>query len=268
MVSPKLLVTVERDGPVARVWLDRPEQRNAVSQPMLRDLGRILGNLAVDPDARVVVLGGRGSDFCAGADFSELTAVSAEDARGDFAGAFEDLLRAIGEHPVPVVARLHGACLGAGCQLAVACDLAVAADDARVGLPSSRLGIVVNYENIERLTLSVGPKRAAEILLTARVLSGSEAADWGLINDAVPPDGLDDRLAALTAAISEAAQMSVSGSKRGIRVALEHLSVDRNFEGHRLADFDMMAANAFLSEDLQEGIAAFRERRSPRFRGR
>ena len=268
MVSPKLLVSVEREGHLACLWLDRPEQRNAVSREMLAQLEGALGRLATDPEVRVVVLGGRGPDFCAGADFADLTSVTADDAGVDFGRAFEDVLRAIGEHPSPVVARVHGSALGAGCQIVVACDLAVAAADARLGIPSSRLGIVVNYENIERLMLAVGPKRAAEVLCTGRIVSGAEASAWGLVNTSADAESLDERVDEMTRAIVDAAPLSVRGSKRGIRVALGNLSVDRFAEGHLVADFDMMAAQAFLSEDLQEGIRAFRERRKPRFTGR
>jgi enoyl-CoA hydratase/carnithine racemase len=149
----------------------------------------------------------------------------------------------------------------------VACDLAVAATDSRLGVPSARLGIVIGYENIERLVLSVGPKRAAAILAGGRTLSGQEAAAWGLVNEAVPAQDLETRVAELAEGIAASAPMSVRGSKRGIRAALAGLSLDRESEGFRVADFDMMAAQAFASEDLREGIRAFRERRGPEFRG-
>jgi enoyl-CoA hydratase/carnithine racemase len=166
-----------------------------------------------------------------------------------------------------MIARVHGAALGAGCQITVACDLAVAADDARFGIPSSRLGIVVNFENIERLVLAVGRKRAGEILFTGRQLSGNEAASWGLVNEAAPGGELAARTDELAGAISKAAPLSVRGAKRAIAVVEKERSLDRSTEGHRVADFDMMAAEALASEDLREGILAFKERRKPRFRG-
>ena len=261
-------VRLEREGPLARLVLNRPEQRNAVSSSMLAALSAALTQLATDEEVRVVVLSGAGPDFCAGADFAELSEARASSSGVQYGEAFEEVLRAIATHPVPVIAQVHGAALGAGCQLTVACDLAVAAEDARLGIPSARLGIVINYENVERLVLAVGPKRAGEILFTGRVVSGTEAAQWGLINRAVPAEEVEARAEELALAVAEAAPLSVRGSKRGIAVVLEGLSLDRFREGHRVADFEMMAAEAFASDDLAEGIRAFRERRKPRFQGR
>ena len=265
MGSPEALIRVEREGATVTVLLARPDRRNAVSLAMLDELVQALGDLAAQPDLRAVVLGGEGPDFCAGADLTELTSARPPDF--DFARSFETALNAIVDLPVPVIARIQGAALGAGCQIAVACDLAVAAEDARFGIPSSRLGIVVNFENIERLVLSVGRKRAGEILFTGRLISGTEAAAWGLVNEAAPTEDLNARVGALAGSIAEAAPLSVRGSKRAIGAVLRGLSLDRSTEGHRVADFDMMAAEALASEDLQEGIRAQRERRQPRFKG-
>jgi enoyl-CoA hydratase len=262
------LIRVERGGPIARVTLDRAEARNAVSTDMIEELIEALGGLAADRETRVVVLAGEGPDFCAGADFAELEVMRAGPGEFDYGRTFESLLQAIATHPVPVIARIHGAALGAGCQILIACDLALAADDAKIGIPSARLGILINFENIQRLVLAVGPKRAGEVLFTGKAVSGTQAADWGLANAAVPESELDAAVGALAKTIAEAAPLSVQGSKRGIGVVLEHLGVDRFTEGHRVADFDMMAAQAFASEDLQEGIRAFRERRKPDFEGR
>jgi enoyl-CoA hydratase len=262
-------VTLVRSEPgsVWRIALSRPEARNAVSAPMLGELAAALGDSAADAEARVVVLAGDGTDFCAGADLAELETASGRADGVDYGRELEDVLRAIGDHPLPVIAEIGGAALGAGCQIAVACDLAVAATDARLGIPSARLGVVIGYENVERLVLAVGPKRATAILVAGRTLSGREAADWGLVNDAVPPGDLPAWVTELAEGIAAAAPLSVRGSKRGIRAALAKMSLDRESEGFRVADFDMMAADAFASDDLREGIRAFRERRDPEFRG-
>ncbi|HEY3211344.1 MAG TPA: enoyl-CoA hydratase/isomerase family protein [Actinomycetota bacterium] len=264
------LITVGRmDGlePVALLTLNRPEQRNAVSSAMLEQLTAILGDLAVDPEVRAVVLAGAGPDFCAGADVAELAEALSGHAVVEYRRAFDRAFSAISDHPVPVIARIHGAAFGGGCQLAVACDLAVAAEDARLGIPSARLGIVISFESLERLVLAVGPKRAGEILFSGRVLSGGEAAAWGLVNRTVPASDLDAALREMASAVAEAAPLSVRGSKRGITTVLENLRLERFTQGQQVADFEMMAAEALSSEDLREGIRAFRERRKPRFKG-
>ncbi|MCA1726786.1 MAG: enoyl-CoA hydratase/isomerase family protein, partial [Actinobacteria bacterium] len=200
-------------GRIWRITLDRPEQRNAVSAPMMAEVHEALRDAAVHPDIRVLVLAGAGDHFCAGADVAELLEASGGPGAIEYGRSFEEVLRAMAELPVPVVARVQGAALGAGCQLAVGCDLAVAAEDARIGIPSSRLGVLINYENVERLTLAVGSKRAGEILFTGRHLTGSEASRWGLVNRAVPPEDLDAEVDALAEAIAAGAPISVRGSK-------------------------------------------------------
>jgi enoyl-CoA hydratase/carnithine racemase len=262
------LVRVERGARVAVVTLARPDVRNAVSTPLLEELVGALGDLATEPEVRAVVLAGDGPDFCAGADFAELAGARSGPSGMDYGRSFEEAMEAIEASPAPVIASVQGAALGAGCQLVLACDLAVAAMDARLGVPSARLGILINFESIQRLVLAVGPKRAGEVLFTGRAVSGTEAAAWGLVNEAVPAGDLQEATAALAEGVAEAAPLSVLGSKRGVQVIRQNLSVDRFAEGHLVADFDMMAAAAFASEDLEEGIEAFRERRRPRFRGR
>ena len=261
------LIRVDR-GRVWRITLDRPDARNAVSEAMLEELGAALAAASEDAEARVVLLEGDGPHFCAGADLGELDGERGGPGGARFERAFERVLSAIAEHPLPVIAVVQGAALGAGCQLAVACDLAIAAVDARLGIPSSRLGIVINFENVQRLVLLVGPRRASELLFTGRPVSGEVAASWGLVNEAVPAEALGDRARALAEEIASAAPLSVRGSKRGIRAVARKLSIDREAEGHRVAEFDAMAEAAFESEDLREGVRAFRERRDPEFRGR
>lgn len=253
---------------VGLVTLNRPDQRNAISMAMLEELASSLGDLAVDPAIRAVVLAGAGPDFCAGADLAELAEAVAGPRAVEYGQAFDQAFSAIADHPVPVIAQVHGAALGGGCQLAVACDLAIAAEDARLGIPSARLGIVIGYQSIERLVLAVGPKRAGDLLFTGRALSGAEAATWGLVNRAVPARDLGGAVREVAGSVAEAAPLSVRGSKRGISVAVEHLRMDRFTQGHSVADFEVMSADALASEDLREGIRAFGERRKPRFGGK
>ncbi len=253
-------------GRVWRITLDRPEARNAVSEDMLGELTAALGDSAADPRARVVLLGGEGGHFCAGADLEEIGEAAGADGFG-YARTLEEVLSAIADHPLPVVARVEGTALGAGCQLVTVCDLVVAADDARIGIPSARLGIVIAFESIERLVLTVGPRRAAEMLITGREVSGREAVGWGLVTEAVASDLVADRAEELAETVGASAPLSVRGSKAGIRAVLRKLSIDRETEGYRVAEVDMMAADALASDDLREGLRARGERRPPEFRG-
>ena len=262
------LLAAEVEGRVARLTLTRPERRNAMSLAMIEELAAALADLASHPDVRVAVLAGEGPDFCAGADFADIEAVRTSPDLAGYGRSFEACLAAIEDHPVPVIARVHGAALGAGCQLAVACDLAVAAEDARLGIPAARLGILINFESVQRLVLAAGSKRAGEMLLTGRMLSGVEAESWGVVNEAVPPGELDERTDSLAEAVAGAAPLSVRGAKRGIGIVRRSASVDRGMEGGPAAGYDALVAEAFGSHDLGEGLAAFRERRRPEFGGR
>ncbi|MGH2676041.1 MAG: enoyl-CoA hydratase/isomerase family protein [Actinomycetota bacterium] len=253
-------------GRIWRITIDRAEARNAVSEKMLGQIGASLGDAAADPGARVVLLAGEGGHFCAGADLGEVAETAGPD--GFRCGrALEDVLVAMADHSLPVVAGVQGAALGAGCQLLSAADLVVAAEDARIGIPSSRLGIVIAFESIERLVLAIGPRRAADLLITGREVSGREAAGWGLVTEAVAPDRVGERAEGVAELVASSAPLSVRGSKRAIAAVLRKLSVDRETEGYRLVEIDMMAADALASEDLREGLRARRERRPPEFRG-
>jgi crotonobetainyl-CoA hydratase len=253
-------------GVVWRIVLDRPAARNAVTAAMLEGLSSALADAAADPEARVVVLAGEGGHFCAGADLGEVARAAGPDGLG-YGRVLEGVLAALADHPLPVVARVEGAALGAGCQFLTACDLAVAAEDARIGVPSARLGIVIPFESIERLTLAIGPRWAADLLITGREVSGTEAAAWGLVTEAVPAGRVSARTDEVAEAVAAAAPLSVRGSKGAIAAVLRKLSIDRETEGYRLAEVDLMAADALVSDDLVEGLRARRERRPPRFRG-
>jgi enoyl-CoA hydratase/carnithine racemase len=266
------LVRVERsrEGRLATVTLTRPEQRNALTLPMLDELTNAFGDTAVDGTLRAIVLAGDGPDFCAGADLAELAAARARGAAGalDFDGPFGDALRAMAKHPVPVIARVQGRALGGGCQLVLACDLAVAARDASFGIPSARLGVAIPFDSVRRLVMALGPRRAAEILQTARTVGGDEAREWGLVTASVPALELDEAVDELVERVVAAAPLSVRAAKRGIALASDRSALDRSGESTGATDYDLMAAAAMASEDLAEGIAAFRERRSAEFRGR
>ena len=172
-----MTVNLMRDGAIARVCLARPEKANALHSAMLDALAAILEN--IEPDVRVVVLGGRGKAFCGGADVAELRALEASTA-GAFVGRIHRCCAALRRLPVPVVARLHGAVIGAGLELAAACDLRIAAEGTRFAMPEVRLGIpsVVEAALLPRL---MGSGRAAWLVLTGEAIDARRALEWGLV---------------------------------------------------------------------------------------
>jgi len=238
----------EDRGPVALLTIDRPERRNALDHDALEQL---LDAHAATAAARVVVLTGAGGHFCAGADLSGV-----EDT------AFTDLLRvvlaALRDDPRPLIASVDGAALGAGTQLAVACDLRVATPAARFGVPAARLGLMVDHWTIQRLSLLAGAGPTRAMLIGAETYSGEEAGRLGFVQRVGDLDaalGWADEFAAL-------APLTLAGMK----LALNRLEMPVG----RGDDPDVRDAwtTAWASDDLQEGIAAFRERRRPVFHGR
>ena len=259
------LVTVERaETGVATLTLDRPEARNALSIEMCDAIVAGLDDIDRDPNARVVVIAGEGPVFCSGADFAAVSGPGAL----DFLPAFERMLEAVGHFRLPVIARIHGAALGGGLQLATVCDFRIVEEDARLGIPSSRLGIVVNFENVQRLVVLAGVARAKEVLLSARTFTGTEAVAAGLATAAHPAADLESETRAMAERIASLAPLSVQGAKRAIDVVQSHLGgVRRSFP--ELAEaIDALVVEAYHSADLAEGLAAMSEKRAPNFQGR
>lgn len=258
------LVRVSREESVATLLLDRPDARNALSVQMCEDIVVALHEIGSDPDARSCVIRGAGSVFCSGADFAAVSGASGV----DFVPAFERMLESVARCSLPTVACIHGAALGGGLQLATVCDFRIVADDAKVGIPSAKLGILVNFENVQRLVLLAGIAVAKEVLMTARTYSGKEAAAVGLATRSVPADELEDVSYDYAEHVASLAPQSVRGTKRSIQVVVDHLASVRGSHPDSVAAIDRLVVEAYQSEDLQEGIKAMSEKRSPRFTGR
>jgi enoyl-CoA hydratase len=189
------MVELQREGAVARIFLNRPQKVNALDSPMLERLAAALEEAGADETVRVVVVGGRGKAFCGGADVNELASLDATSARS-FITRIHRACAAARQAPVPVVARLHGAVIGAGLELAAACDLRIAARGARFAMPEVRLGIpsVVEAALLPRL---VGSGRAAWLVLTGEAIDAQRAYEWGLVEAACDEAELDPHIAHL-----------------------------------------------------------------------
>lgn len=239
-------VRTERRGPVSLVTIDRPERRNALDGVACEALLAAVRE-AGSGQARVVVLAGAGGHFCAGADVSAVP-----DER--FLRALRTLLDTIVSLPVPVIAAVSGAALGAGMQLAVACDLRVAAPDSRFGIPAAKLGLMVDHWSVQRIALLAGHGPARALLLAAEEIDGTAAVRLGLAQRA---GGLDDALA-WAGHIATLAPLTVAGHKLGLNRLEPALSDPEVEEAGR---------RAWASADLAEGVTAFAQRRAPRFEG-
>ena len=196
---------VEREGPVARIFLNRPEKETALDRPALEARRGALREFAADRSLRTVILGGRGRTFCGGADVQELSSLTASNA-GGFVESIHRVCQAIRELPVPVVARLHGAVIGAGLEIAAACDLRVAAEGTKFAMPEVRLGIpsVVEAALLPRL---MGSGRAAWLVLTGEAIDARRALEWGLIERIEEPGTLQELVKNLLAGDPEALRM-------------------------------------------------------------
>jgi enoyl-CoA hydratase len=253
------LVEVERDGAIAVVLLNRPEQLNALSDELMDELVQTLEELDRDDAVRAIVLGGSERAFAAGADIGELAQASAIDLYYQRRIERWDAIRGLW---TPLVAAVSGYCLGGGCELAMACDLIVASESAQFGQPETGLGILPGAGGTQRLTRAVGKALAMDMILSGRRLSAQEAVAAGLVA----------RLVAEGAWLEEAKRVAQEIAEKGpVATRLAKESVNRAFETTLTAGLEAERRAlylAFASEDATEGLTAFTEKRKPEFKGR
>lgn len=175
-------VRLERTGPVARIVLDRPRKRNALSTRMIRQLGERLDEVAADADVRVVTLYGEGPVFCAGADTGEFAGTTAELIRGRWTRLGQQVFRALAELPQTTIAVVTGGAFGGGLELAMHCDFRVVADDVRLGLPEATLGTTPGWSGLSRITEIAGVTTARRLALTGQPVTAAQAERLGLVD--------------------------------------------------------------------------------------
>jgi enoyl-CoA hydratase/carnithine racemase len=213
VVTAPPLVARRIDRPIGRLTLNDPARANALSSPMMSALQAALAELAADPDVRVIVLDAAGKVFCAGHDLAELRASDEAAAHEALFAQCSALMTAIVDCRAPVIAEVRGAAVAAGCQLVASCDLAFAAETARFAVSGINLGLFCSTPGVA-LGRVVGRKDALEMLLTGRFVGAAEAAAMGLINRAVPAEGLDEAVAKAAGAIAAKAPEAIALGKR------------------------------------------------------
>ncbi|WP_371479216.1 enoyl-CoA hydratase/isomerase family protein [Kitasatospora sp. NBC_00315] len=243
------------DG-VAVLVLDRPQRRNALTLAMWQALPKTLDLIAEQPGVRALLLTGAAGTFSAGADIAELAEVYGDPERADAYHA-ENVVaeEALAAFPHPTIAVVHGACVGGGCQLAVACDLRFGSDGARLGITPAKLGVVYPAVPTVRLARLVGPGRAKYLLFSGELVSATRAAELGLLDEVVADAELDDRAVEFARLLTKRSPQTIGA----VKAALAGPSAQA------AAAIEPWARRSREAPDVREGLAAFLERREPRF---
>ncbi len=273
------VVTVERTGHVAWVWLDRPDARNALGRSFFEELPRAFAQLSGDPEVRAVVVAARGPHFSVGLDLKEMgqlltgspTTAAGSARPSPAARAFaarqsiavlQQAITAVADCPKPVVAAVHGFCIGGGVDLITACDIRLASADATFSVRETKVAIVADLGTLQRLPRIVGPGHAAELAFTGRDITAERAAAIGLVSSVLPDrDRLLEAASALAEEIAANPPLAVLGTKQVLRASAER-SVAEGLD--YVATWN---AGMLQSADLAEAVAAFLEKRPPHFTG-
>lgn len=247
-------------GHVARLTLNRPDRRNALSMEMMEELLDCLEKIAQDREVRAVVLAAAGKAFSSGHDLSELVGRDINDYRRTF-DVCADLMMKLQSIPQPVVAEVQGVATAAGCQLVATCDLAIASEEATFATPGVRIGLFCTTPMVA-LTRAVGRKRALAMLLTGDMIDAHTAADWGLINKVVAASELRAETRKLAERVAQASPLTVSIGKQAF-----YAQIDLDQPKAYAYAKEVMTLNS-MAADAQEGISAFLEKRTACWAGK
>jgi enoyl-CoA hydratase len=270
-------LSIERRAGVGTLWLDRPEKRNAMNPAMWKGLPDAIAALTADGETRAIVLAGKGKSFCVGLDLTSMlggggvgsdgapaaSAAQANLRQLDVTREFQRGITAIAEAPVPVIAAIHGHCLGGGVDIATACDIRLASKDATFSVRETRIGIVADVGTLQRLPKVIAAGHVAELAYTGKDVNAARAEKIGLVNDVY-----DDFDATYEAAFTMATEIAANAplAVRGTKFILRE-SEDLTTEQSLLLNGIWTMITSLQSNDLGEAMAAFREKRAPEFKG-
>ena len=250
---------------VARLTIANPERRNALDHEILDALTETLRRLDRGIETRCVVITGEPPVFSGGYDITTIPEQTFErDAEALVAHPFHAAMEAISHHPWPTIAAINGHCLGGGLELAITCDLRLCAAGAKLGMPPAKLGLVYGHTGLRKFLDTLGLARTKELFLTGRNFDAARAEQIGLVHEVVDDEGLEDAAVELAAGIAANAPLSMRGNKRAIEVLNSNPVLSEQQEGGLIA----LRESCFSSADLREGVAAFAEKRKPRWQGR
>ncbi len=259
-------VRQDRNGPVLQITLDRPSRRNSLSHPMVDELVRILTEAATDDSLRAICLTGAGDDFCSGADWVATNSDGRRPRTGDLTRRIPHtanrVVELVASIQLPVVCALRGWAVGLGANLALAADFTVATQAATLWEPFIDRGFSPDSGATWLLPRLAGLTRAKRMLLLSEKVSGADAADWGLIHDAVPADQLQAATDTLVARLASGPTVAIGLAKRAINFGMG-ATLTQSMD-HELSNLELSCRTA----DFKEGLAAFRDRRTPDFQGR
>jgi len=259
----KRIIYEKKDG-VAWITLNNPERYNALDYEMRKELKEALEDAAKDENIRAVVIRGSGKAFSAGADikaFLEWTPLKAMEVLKEV-GTSLVISRIIREMPKPVIAAVHGYCLGGGFELAQACDIIIASEDAVFGQPEINVGLIPGGGGTQRLPRLIGEKKAKELIFTGDRVSAKDMAELGLVNKVVPPDKLMDAVNELLEKIKSKSPIIIAAAKEAINASMEmNLMEGLKYEAQ-------IFTKLFATEDQKEGAKAFLEKRKPLWKGK
>ncbi|MCW3040078.1 MAG: enoyl-CoA hydratase [Solirubrobacterales bacterium] len=260
----QLKVDEPADG-VRRLTISNPAKRNALDHPILDAIAAAVGAAAGD-GVRALILTGEDGMFSSGYDIGDIPAdVFPQEAEKLVAHPFTSALDALDATDVPVLGVLPGHTIGGGLELALGCDLRIAAGSIKLGMPPAKLGLVYSHTGLRRFIDTVGVARTRELFLLARYVDASVAAEWGLVNRVVADDELEAAALDWATQLAAGAPLSVQGNKRVIRALL---AAEGEVGADVAAELIALRKACFASEDFREGVAAFGEKRAPRWQGR